>query len=973
MKDKFKKTFRLLSSNSGLAEIPLMIGLLLMAIALPVATKLVQNNQDTRNRAAYECSQSTYPTTSCFVSGIKYAWSCNTKTGGWECKVTTPVATATPISPTPTVDPTACGNSGQACCYSGMSNPTCKSGLVCAGTGTCLVPTSTPLPTALPTSTCGNSGQACCYSGMSNPTCKSGLVCAGTGTCLVPTSTPLPTALPTSAPTKTPIPTATVATATATPIVTCRSIGVTCKDDTACCSGYCNLSTSTCSVAPTVIPQKTNTPVPTVRVSLSPTPTYKPGVSTATPTPTKKPGSATSTPTPIVIKCGYAGCSMDGRVCETGTYCRVANDGKAYCSLYENIAACKVNPGVPACCTAPTKTPVLTTPTSTTIPSKTCGVTVSPAMMYLTVGGLQQQFFASVTSGLVTGQIGVPTTVSSWKFGSYNTNIAIASPTSTQGEVFRVFAYPVASGNTAIWATATLSDGRVCETTGDTDMDVFVTVAKVTPTPTCVPRPPCLDGVRDSNGNVIYCDPQPGVIYCPRLTPTTGKATSTPTPPAGCYYFQPQCASVTTPCDPILRCPTLTPTATPTGVCGWCGPNCVRKTSDMVCTMQAPPSGYQCTDKGGCLAISPTPPAGCYYQQVQCVQAPCYPILVCPTLTPTKTLTLTPTPTKPVVCVEQCPGTDGVLRNCHPPEADGTSADSVCNLKGRIEFCGTKNFCCPAAGGVWSSNLALCATLTPTPTATKTLTPTPTVTKMPTSMPTATKTLTPTVTKMPTITPMATKTLVPTKIPTEIPTKMPTITPMATKTLVPTKIPTEIPTKMPTITPLATKTLVPTKTPVVSPTETPIEVLPTNTPVVVLPTRTPSPVKTVTPVPTSPLSLCTECSNNFKCYVSLGEYKWFTSGLAMQGFALTTDPLCGGVPKPQFLGKSKGDANCDGAIDTADYSLWHKEFYDGDAGVIVSNQWNADFTGPDGVCDGIVDTADYSLWHKYFYELIGTN
>ncbi|MFA5025607.1 MAG: hypothetical protein WC503_03820, partial [Candidatus Shapirobacteria bacterium] len=39
----------------GFAQIPLMIGLLLMALAVPVATKLVQNNQDTRNKAAYDC------------------------------------------------------------------------------------------------------------------------------------------------------------------------------------------------------------------------------------------------------------------------------------------------------------------------------------------------------------------------------------------------------------------------------------------------------------------------------------------------------------------------------------------------------------------------------------------------------------------------------------------------------------------------------------------------------------------------------------------------------------------------------------------------------------------------------------------------------------------------------------------------------------------------------------------------------
>ena len=34
------------------------------------------------------------------------------------------------------------------------------------------------------------------------------------------------------------------------------------------------------------------------------------------------------------------------------------------------------------------------------------------------------------------------------------------------------------------------------------------------------------------------------------------------------------------------------------------------------------------------------PPIGCYYQQVQCIKAPCDPILVCPTITPTSTYLL---------------------------------------------------------------------------------------------------------------------------------------------------------------------------------------------------------------------------------------------------------------------------------------------------------------------------------------------
>jgi len=34
-------------------------------------------------------------------------------------------------------------------------------------------------------------------------------------------------------------------------------------------------------------------------------------------------------------------------------------------------------------------------------------------------------------------------------------------------------------------------------------------------TPTCIPRPPCMDGVKDATGKIVYCDLKPGVVYCP--------------------------------------------------------------------------------------------------------------------------------------------------------------------------------------------------------------------------------------------------------------------------------------------------------------------------------------------------------------------------------------------------------------------------------------------------------------------------
>lgn len=74
---------------------------------------------------------------------------------------------------------------------------------------------------------------------------------------------------------------------------------------------------------------------------------------------------------------------------------------------------------------------------------------------------------------------------------------------------------------------------------------------------------------------------------------------------------------------------------------------------------------------------------------------------------------------KLAACAEQCPGKDNVLRNCHPTEVDGSSADSLCNKAGRVELCGTKNFCCPAAGAKWTTDMTRCATpkppVSPTP------------------------------------------------------------------------------------------------------------------------------------------------------------------------------------------------------------------------------------------------------------------
>jgi len=147
-------------------------------------------------------------------------------------------------------------------------------------------------------------------------------------------------------------------------------------------------------------------------------------------------------------------------------------------------------------------------------------------------------------------------------------------------------------------------------------------------------------------------------------------------------------------------------------------------------------------------------------------------------------------------CVEECPGVDSggrsVLRNCTPPEADGTSDDQICNLAGRTGQCGGQQYCCPAAGGVWTTNMTACTPkesvcndsidndndgltdctdsdcststycqATPTETPSVTSTPSATTTISPTATATATATATTTATKTPTLTSTTTATVSP--------------------------------------------------------------------------------------------------------------------------------------------------------------------------------------------------------------------
>ena len=186
-----------------------------------------------------------------------------------------------------------------------------------------------------------------------------------------------------------------------------------------------------------------------------------------------------------------------------------------------------------------------------------------------------------------------------------------------------------------------------------------VTVATISPTPTCVPPPDCIGGEPKNDGR-LYCAlmgaPPPGTVYCPTPTPTPLPTkltpTITPVPPAGCYYQQVKC--IQEPCNPVLVCPTPTPiqpatiTCTITGTPTTAGTYSVgamlsnsktglsgRKTLSLAVTgpitptptVTRYPTPTACYPPPSC----PNPPEGCIYQGGSCSSCG---TLICTTPTP---------------------------------------------------------------------------------------------------------------------------------------------------------------------------------------------------------------------------------------------------------------------------------------------------------------------------------------------------
>ncbi|OGH21566.1 MAG: hypothetical protein A2958_02445 [Candidatus Levybacteria bacterium RIFCSPLOWO2_01_FULL_38_13] len=121
-------------------------------------------------------------------------------------------------------------------------------------------------------------------------------------------------------------------------------------------------------------------------------------------------------------------------------------------------------------------------PTAPPTPTPTpCQVTTSPSVLNLTVGGATGTVTASVTSGLGSA------TINRMRFGSYNTSLATVNPTTDLSSPYSTQVMAQACGATAVWGTADLSDGRICQSAAATDTNINVTCP--TPTPTSPPTP----------------------------------------------------------------------------------------------------------------------------------------------------------------------------------------------------------------------------------------------------------------------------------------------------------------------------------------------------------------------------------------------------------------------------------------------------------------------------------------------------
>ena len=255
-------------------------------------------------------------------------------------------------------------------------------------------------------------------------------------------------------------------------------------------------------------------------------------------------------------------------------------------------------------------------------------------------------------------------------------------------------------------------------------------------------------GASCSTGAVPCCSGKcsGGKCVANSVSPTSRPAaTATPKPSCGgsgqwCDSDWMCCAGLF--CNSNERCqkplptniPTTKPSPTPTPVpCKKLGQSC----SGGGCC-----SGLKCSGSGygafTCIAsVTATPTPSCGALGGSCISRKCCTGLVCSggdygdpgaficvepaVATPTKR-PITPTGTVPIVTTtpvpsDKCPGTQAcpdstgkVLRDCKNPDSDGTSRDAICSKAGQKDSCGGKEYCCPSAGGVWTTDMTKCPT-----------------------------------------------------------------------------------------------------------------------------------------------------------------------------------------------------------------------------------------------------------------------
>lgn len=159
-----KFSFVSLTKQKGLAQIPIILGLLLMAIAIPIATKLSQQEQDTREMAASGgawCDSVSPECTGgqlfvCTANHWTMVQSCpnGCNTGGTACNVACSYAIGSQTGD-------SCGPAG-GCPYGqrkfNITKTDCNPGVQCLQHSSCPPAPTTPpnVPTTPPNYDCGN-------------------------------------------------------------------------------------------------------------------------------------------------------------------------------------------------------------------------------------------------------------------------------------------------------------------------------------------------------------------------------------------------------------------------------------------------------------------------------------------------------------------------------------------------------------------------------------------------------------------------------------------------------------------------------------------------------------------------------------------------------------------------------------------------------------------------------------------------